>query len=135
MVQVSGIAFVTMVLVQFLDAVERSSVTFPRYDPQMGQGGCKGLFPLLSVAGRCVYHYGFASFVFGCAFDSARVYLLYCRLAKLDRSSKDGTHRWFLKIFADARVHYLIEAFVTSRKNDESGAHGADRPYAARAIM
>lgn len=66
---IPALEFVTLALVRFLFAAEHGVVGFSRYEPRMGQGGCKVLVPLAGCELRRVDHYGFASFFLGCALD------------------------------------------------------------------
>lgn len=60
-----------MVLGRLLYAAERGVVRIQCLDPRMGQAGVKVLVPLLSGVFHPFSPYGFASFIFGCAFDLA----------------------------------------------------------------
>lgn len=78
----AAIEFVTMALLQFLYASERVVVRFQCHDPRMDQGGYEVLVPPLSDVRSHVDQYGFVSFVIGCAFGSAPVFLAFCRSVK-----------------------------------------------------
>lgn len=124
-----------MALVRFLHAVKRGIVGFHCFDPKMGQGGCGILVPLSSVVCHHVDHYGFASFILGCTFDSAFAYLTYRRSAETHWSSVDGVSGWFPYGFTEGSGHDLVDATVPSWKGEASGAVGAYSLYTARSIV
>lgn len=95
--------------------------------PWMGQGGFGLLVTLSSGVCRRVHHYGFASFFFGCAFDSACACLAYCHSVEVDWLSNDSARRWFPYGFADRCVKDLVEVVLLSWKRDASEALSAKR--------
>lgn len=68
-------------------------------------------------------------------FDSTRAYLAHCRSEAGDCLSADDVHRWFQYSFADGRVQDLAEAVLPSRRREASLALGANRSYAAQAVV
>lgn len=61
--------------------------------------------------------------------------MTYCIPAEVNCTSIDRVQRWIPHGFADRPVYELIEAGVLSRKRIASGAVGADRLYATRAVV
>lgn len=99
------------------------------------QGACQALVLHLSDILCRIEHFGFASLVVGCAFDSAHACLAYYHSAEVHRSSGDGVHRWFPHCIGDGCDQDLVEVVLLSRKRDAEGGYGADRLYAARAVV
>lgn len=83
------------------------------------------------VVRRRVEYYSFASFVIGCAFDSAHAYLEYHRSAEVSWSPADRVHRWSPQGFADGHAQNLVEGVLPLWMRDARGALGANRLYAA----
>lgn len=75
----AAIEIVAMMLRRFLHTAERGVIAFQCYDPRRGQGVCKVLVPLCSVASCCVEIFGFVSSISSCALDSSLSYFVYHR--------------------------------------------------------
>lgn len=94
---------------------------FQCYDLRMGQRGCRVVVPLLPGVGRCVGLHRFASFVSGCAFDSACAHFAYCCSREVDLSPVDSVLRWFPYGFADGRPNDLVKEVLPSGREMRVG--------------
>lgn len=74
---VASLEFVATALVPFLFAAEHGVVGFSCFDQRMGTGACGVIVPLATGVLRRMNHYGLASFVLACPFDSALAYLAF----------------------------------------------------------
>lgn len=101
----------------------------------MCQVRCQVLVPLFSGVCHQVDHYGFASFIGGCTFGSARVCSAYRLSAEVCWSPIDDMYHWFPYNFADWHSPDLVEADIPSRKTDTSGMLGVDKLHAFCAVV
>lgn len=106
-----------------------------RCEIQIGEG-CRGLLVQLSLGvPYLLNHSGIALLIICRCFNSTHAYLTYCHSDEVDWSSIDCVHRWFPYSSGDGNIQDLVEAVDRPRRRYSGGAFGADKLYAAWAVL